>query len=190
MDLMSKEVIIEKIIQRGEITSELELERASVAERQLRILAKKDSSLKSKRKNLRALIEAYESKYWKNSSSITESRIKESNDAVQIVNVELEFIDKRKKLIKSKLKGLGINQQEFGKILGHDSKSYMSELMNGISPFTLKDLIIISKLLCINLEKLIPTQLNELEKQKIEKKIKSLGNSKIRLNKEKFAIVQ
>ena len=185
-----KKLDIEKIIGNGEIKTELELERASIAERKLRVLSKKDASLKTKRKKLRTLIEKYESKHWKNANSISENKIKSSINAESIANSEFDFISKRKKLIKSKLKSLGINQQEFGKILGHDSKSYMSELMNGISPFSLKDLIIISKLLRINLSKLIPTQIDEIEKTKIEQKIKSLGNSKIRLNKEKFVITR
>lgn len=187
---MKKKLSIDQIIAIGEIKTELELERISLAERKLRVLAKKDSDLKSKRNKLRTLISNYESKHWRNTSSISDSKIKESDKAEQVVNSEMDFIDKRKKLIKSKLKRLGINQQEFGKILGHDSKSYTSELMNGIAAFTLKDLIIISKLLRINLDKLIPTQIDEKEKMKIEQKIKSLGNSKIRLNKEKFSIVQ
>lgn len=188
--MIYKELDIDKILDSGEIKTELELERASIAERKLRVLSKKDASLKTKRKELRSLIEKYEDKHWKNTSSISESKIELSNKAESIADSESEFISKRKKLIKSKLKPLGINQQEFGKILGHDSKSYMSELMNGISPFSLKDLIIISKLLRINLNKLIPTQIDEIEKTKIEQKIKSLGNSKIRLNKEKFVITQ
>jgi len=187
---MRKKLNIDQIIEIGEIKNELELERVSLAERKLRVLSKKDPDLKSKRKKLRTLISNYESKHWRNTSSISDSKIKESDTAEQTVNSEMDFIFKRKKLIKSKLKRLGINQQEFGKILGHDSKSYISELMNGISAFTLKDLIIISKLLRINLNKLIPTQIDEKEKKKIEQKIKSLGNSKIKLNKEKFSIVQ
>lgn len=186
---MKNELNINQIIEIGEIKSELELERVSVAERKLRALAKKDTTLKSKRKKLRDLIADYESKHWTNDSLISESQINESNNAEEVVDSELEFIEKRKKLIKSKLKRLGINQQEFGKILGHDSKSYISELMNGISPFTLKDLIIISKLLRIKLDKLIPTQIDEREAQMIEQKIKDLGNSKISFDKEKFEIV-
>ena len=99
---------------------------------------------------------------------------------------ELEFIEARKKLIKAKLKRLGLNQQEFGKILGHDSKSYMSELMNGVVPFTLKDLIVISKLIKISLNKLIPTQIPDEEKSKIEKTINKLGKPKLKLDKNEF----
>jgi len=185
---MKKEFDVDLLLKQGKIKNELELERASNAERKLRLISKKDSKAKTKRKKLRELIYDFENKHWKNRNSITNSQIRESNKAELVVQKETEFIDLRKKLIRTKLKRLGLNQQEFGKILGHDSKSYMSELMNGIVPFTLKDLIIISKLLKINLNKLIPTQIPEEEKIKIEKKINSLGKSKIKLNKQEFAI--
>ncbi len=185
---MKKEFDIDRLLKKGEIKDELELERASIAERKLRLISKNDPKAKSKRQKLRKLIYDFENKHWKNRNGITNSRIKESNKAELIVQKETAFFDKRKKLIRSKLKRLGLNQQEFGKILGHESKSYMSELMNGIVPFTLKDLIIISKLLKINLNKLIPTQIPEEEKNKIEKKINSLGKSTIKLNKKEFAI--
>lgn len=188
--MKNKDYNIDQLIKRGEIKTEIELERASYAERKLRVLSKKNSTLKAKRKKLRNLIESYENKHWKNSNTITQRKIELSDQAESIVNSEMSFIEQRKKLIKSKLKKIGINQQEFGKILGHESKSYMSELMNGISPFTLKDLIIISKLLQISLSKLIPTQIGEQEINKIERSIKSLGNSNIKLNREKLAIVQ
>ena len=185
---MKKEFDIDQLLKKGKIKDELELERVSLAERKLRLISKKDPKARIKRKKLRELIYNYENKHWKNRTGITNTQIKESNKAEQIVQKESEFIDRRKKLIRTKLKRLGLNQQEFGKILGHDSKSYMSELMNGIVPFTLKDLIIISKLLKINLNKLIPTQIPEEEKIKIEKKINSLGKSTIKLNKQEFAI--
>jgi transcriptional regulator with XRE-family HTH domain len=185
---MKKEFDIEQLFKAGEIKDELELERASNAERKLRLISKKDPKAKTKRRKLRELIYEFENKNWKNRNEITTAQIQESNKAEIIVQKESEFIDLRKKLIRTKLKKLGLNQQEFGKILGHDSKSYMSELMNGIVPFTLKDLIIISKLLRINLNKLIPTQIPEEEKIKIERKINSLGKKTIKLNKQEFAI--
>jgi len=181
---------LEHLLKRGEIKSEIELERASIAERKLRIISKQNPDIKLKRKKLRELIYSYESKHWKKRSKISNSKLKESEKAEIIALKESDFIESRKRLIRSKLKTLGLNQQEFGKILGHESKSYMSELMNGIVPFTLKDLILISKLLKISLIKLIPTQLDENDKIKIEQKLSSLGNPKIKLNKENFAITR
>jgi len=190
MDLIMKTKFdINQLIKRGVIKNEIELERASLAERKLRVLAKQSPELGLKRKKLRELIYSYEEKNWTNRKKITKSQLNESDNAEILVQKELEFIELRKKLIKSKLKRLGLNQQEFGKILGHDSKSYMSELMNGVVPFSLKDLIIISKLLKINLNKLIPTQIPESEKNKIEKTINDLGKPKLKLNKKEFAII-
>ena len=186
---MKKNFDIEQIIQNGEIKSELELEKASIAERKLRTLAKEDKQLKHRRSQLRELIVNYEAKHWADQDIITEDQIIASDNAELEAAAKFEFIMARKKLIRSKLKRLGINQQEFGKILGHDNKSYMSELMNGISPFTLKDLVIIGRLLRIDLNKLVMTHINKQEKLRIEQKIKSLDNSNIRLDKETFEIV-
>ena len=86
---MKNELNINQIIEIGEIKSELELERVSVAERKLRALAKKDTTLKSKRKKLRDLIADYESKHWTNDSLISESQINESNNAEEVVGSQL-----------------------------------------------------------------------------------------------------
>lgn len=179
---------IDQLILKGEITNELELERASIAERKLRIISKDFPAAKTKRKKIRELIYEYEQKHWSQRNKITKKQIIQSDNAEKIVKQESDFLEKRKNLIRAKLKHLGLTQQEFGKILGHDSKSYMSELMNGVVPFTLKDLVLISRLLRINLNKLIPTEIPEDEKQKVEKTFKKLGKSRLKLNKEEFVI--
>ena len=184
---MKNEFDINMILKRGRIKNELELEQASIAERQLKLISKEKPELKSKRAQLIQLIDEYEAKHWTNREEISNSQIIESDQAEKAALQQLEFIEKRKKLIKSKLKRLGLNQQEFGKILGHDSKSYMSELMNGVVPFALKDLIVISKLLKINLSKLIPTQIPEEEKIKIANTVKKLGKPELKLDKKEFA---
>ena len=184
---MKNEFNVDQLIKQGEIKSELELERASMAERKLRLMTEEIPEAKVKREKIRELIYEYEAKHWTDRNGITDSQVEESDNAEIIVQKETEFIDARKKLIISKLKKLGLNQQEFGKILGHDSKSYMSELMNGVVPFTLKDLIVISKLLKINLNKLIPTQIPEEDKTKIVDTIKKLGKPKLKLDKKEFA---
>lgn len=185
--IMKGEFNIDQLIKQGEIRNELELERASLAERKLRLMSEEIPAAKIKRMKIRELIYAYEAKHWTNRNKISESQIEQSDYAEKIVQGESDFINARKKLITSKLKKHGLNQQEFGKILGHNSKSYMSELMNGVVPFTLKDLIVISKLLKINLNKLIPTQIPEEEKTKIANIIKELGKPKLKLDKKEFA---
>lgn len=184
---MNNEFNIDQLIKQGKIKNELELERASMAERKLRLMTKEFPQAKNKRKQIREMIYAYEAKYWTDREKITDSQVEENDKAEIIVQLENEFIDARKKLIKSKLKKIGLNQQEFGRILGHNSKSYMSELMNGVVPFTLRDLIVISKLLKINLSKLIPTQIPDEDKTKIVNSIEKLGKPTLKLNKKEFA---
>jgi len=184
---MENEFNINKILQQGSIRNELELEQSTLAERQLKLMSKENPEAKEKRIQLIELIDDYEAKHWSNRDEISYSQIDESDKAEESVLQHLEFTENRKKLIKLKLKRLGLNQQEFGRILGHDSKSYTSELMNGIVPFSLKDLVIISKLLKINLSNLIPTQIPEEEKNKIEKTIKQLDKPKLKLDRKEFA---
>ncbi len=185
---MNKEFNIDQIIIRGKINNELELERASMAERKLKLMSNDFPEVKVKRKQIRELIYEYEAKFWTDRDKITDSQVEENDRAEAVVLNENNFLNARKKLIKSKLKKLGINQQEFGRILGHNSKTYMSELMNGVVPFTLKDLIIISKLLKINLIKLIPTQIPEEDKNMIAKSIEELGKPELRFNKKEFVL--
>ena len=92
-------------------------------------------------------------------------------------------------MIRSKLKHFGLSQQDFGVLLGHRSKSYISELMNGVSPFSLKDLIVINRLLKIDLTDLVPTFLPHEERVKIRATIEKLENPKLKLNNEDFVLV-
>lgn len=181
---MKTQFDIERMIELGELQNELDFERALIADRKLRVLLKDNPKLKTTRRKLRDLIEVYEKKNWSPTSKISEKKLQESNVAELIAENERLFIEKRKELIKSKLKRLNLSQQDFGAILGHNSKSYMSELMNGIKPFTLKDLIVINRLLKIDLTSLIPTFLTHNDRIKIKTSIKKLGNPKLKLSKE------
>ncbi|MNY69672.1 hypothetical protein D3C86_2076420 [compost metagenome] len=67
-------------------------------------------------------------------------------------------------------------------ILGHTSETYMSELINGINPFTLNDLIVMHKLLDIEMGELIPTTLNAQTIIKVQNAIAQLNNPKLQLN--------
>jgi len=75
-----------------------------------------------------------------------------------------------------------MTQQDLGVILEHP-KSYMSELINGVSQFTLKDLVIIHRILSINLNVLIPTYLQSETRDKVNKSIKKLNKPKLGLRK-------
>ena len=187
--IMETQFDIEKIIELGKILNELDFERALIADRKLRVLAKENSKLKSVRKKLRDLIQDYESNNWSGKSKIGEKRLRESDSAEIIAEKERLFIERRKELIKSKLKRLNLNQEELGVLLGHKSKSYISELMNGVSPFSLKDLVIINRLLKIDLTDLLPIFLPHTELIKIKSFIEKLDNPKLQLSKDDFTLV-
>jgi antitoxin component HigA of HigAB toxin-antitoxin module len=125
---------IEKI---ERLENEYDLEKASLLERKLRLMIDENPNLKPLRKKLRDLIKDYEDREWSDFEKITDSQVKESDKAEEIVNYEQKFINKRKDTIRKKLKKYDMTQQDLGLILGHP-KSYMSELINGVSQFTLK----------------------------------------------------
>ncbi len=118
-----------------------------------------------------------------------DAKPKESSVAELITEKEKQFIARRKGLIRSKLKTLNINQQDFGAILGHKGKSYISELMNGITPFSLKDLVIINRLLNIALTDLVPTFLSQTERIIIKESIEKLENPQLKLSKDDFSLI-
>lgn len=75
------------------IQNELEFERALIVERKLRILAKENPKYKSLRKKLRDLIEEYEKKNWSDASTITDKKLKDSDYAEFIAELERRFIE-------------------------------------------------------------------------------------------------
>ena len=185
---MKTQFDISELIKNGEILNELDFERAMIADRKLRVLAKENPKFKSVRKKLRDLIELYENKNWSTDSNISDKKLRESYVAELIAEKERLFIQRRKELIREKLKNLNLTQQDFGKVLGHQSKSYMSELINGVSPFSLKDLIVINRILKIDLTDLVPTFLPQSDRAKIRTRIKKLDNPKLNLSKDDLAL--
>ncbi|NHE59327.1 helix-turn-helix domain-containing protein [Cyclobacterium plantarum] len=166
---------IEKI---ERLENEYDLEKASLYERKLRLMIDENPDLKPLRKKLRDLIKDYEDKEWSDFEKITESQVEESDKAEQMVKVEENFIHNRKYVIRKKLKAFDMTQQDLGLILGHP-KSYMSELMNGVSQFSLKDLVIIHRVLGIKLPILIPTFLQFETREKVKESIKKLNKPKL-----------
>ncbi|WP_299672940.1 helix-turn-helix transcriptional regulator [uncultured Polaribacter sp.] len=185
---MKTQIDISKLLEIGKIQNELDFESALIADRKLRMLSKENSKYKVTRKKLRDLIEDYENKNWSSNSRLTDKKIRESDLAELIAEKERQFIQNRKELIRKKLKNLNLTQQNLGEILGHRSKSYMSELMNGLSPFSLKDLIVINRLLKIDLANLVSTFLPQSDRVKIRTSIEKLDNPKLTtLSKDGFA---
>ena len=170
---------IEKIVELGIINNELDYERALIADRKLRQLGKEDEHFKHLRKKLRNIIEKYENKEWSVVESIDDNKLLESEKAEKFAELERQFLETRKIEIRKKLKALELTQENLASILGHKSKTHMSELMNGIKPFTLRDLIIIHQLLKIEISTLIPVFLSKEEQTKINKVVEKLDKSKV-----------
>ena len=174
---------IEKI---EKLENEYDLQKASLLERKLRLMIDENPDLKPIRKKLRDLIKNYEDREWSDFENISDSKIEESDKAEEIINSEQKFIKKRKETIRKKLKEFDMTQQDLGVILEHP-KSYMSELINGVSQFTLKDLVIIHRILGINLNTLIPTYLQSETRDKVQQSIAKLNKPKLGLRKKELA---
>ena len=167
------------------LENEYDLEKASLLERKLRIMIKDNPDLKPIRKKLRDLIKEYEDREWSQFDKISDSKIKESDIAEEVVNFEQRFIQKRKEAIRKKLKEYDMTQQDLGVLLGHP-KSYMSELINGVSQFTLKDLVIIHRILGVSLNTLIPTFLQSETKNTVRESLLKLNKPKLRLKRKEL----
>lgn len=176
---------IQNIQRLNSLESELDYEKASSLFLKLRVLEKEDESYKPIRKHIRNLIKDYEEKNWADENSISDNQIKDSDLAEVLVQAENDFYQKRKELIKTKLKEAGLTQNDLAKILGH-RKGYMSELINGLRPFSKEDLIVINRLFKIKLEDLIPTFIKQDKATHIKRTLESLSHSKIRLTKKDF----
>lgn len=171
---------IDNILQIDELNNELEFEQATSIQGKLRWMVKEDSSLELIRQHLIVLIEKYELKHWENESEISEEQIKESDNAEKIINAENIFIQKRKELIKSKLKENEISQKDLAKILGH-RPNYMSELMNGVRPFSRDNIVVVHRLFGIEFNDLIPPFLKKEVTNHIKMTLGEMKNKSVRL---------
>jgi hypothetical protein len=163
------------ILNKGLIENESEFEQANIIERKLRLLSKKDVTYHELRQKLRKIIADYETQNWIDVNKINLSMITENDEAEKFAEMERSFIEKRKKMIKMRIKEMRLKQCDLAKIMGHKSNTYMSELINGIYPFTLRDLTILAHVLKIELSELIPGFLSIEETKRIETVISSLN---------------
>lgn len=163
---------IRALVKGGKLTNETAYQRALTADRRLRLMGGEDPALKTLRNQLRELIAAYEAQQWSDVFQISDKQIIESDEAERIADLERQFISRRKELIVSRLKKLGLKQQDLGTLLNH-RKSYVSELLNGIRPFSAGDLILIHRLLRIDLKDLfltaIPAETRKRIRMSVEK---------------------
>ncbi|WP_126244598.1 helix-turn-helix domain-containing protein [Chitinophaga rhizosphaerae] len=86
-------------------------------------------------------------------------QVDQSDLAAAVAEKERIFFEKRRKTIQRKLKEFNLTQEELGFLLGHKSKTHMSELINGVKPFTLTDIVVISKIFKLEIDLLIPKYL-------------------------------
>ena len=179
--IMKTEFDIEAILKKGRLSNELDYERALVAERKLRLLAKEDAQFTTLRHQLRELLESYERSEWADADSIDDRQLIQSEKAEFIADQERKFLETRKRTIRNRLKQLELTQENLGSILGHKSKTHMSELMNGIKPFTLKDLIIIHRLLKIEISILVPVFLSDSDQKRVKFAVDKLDKPKVKL---------
>ncbi|MDF1572965.1 MAG: helix-turn-helix transcriptional regulator [Bacteroidales bacterium] len=169
------------------LKSELEYEKASSLFLRLRVLVQEDKSYEAIRNHLRELIKDYEQGNWSDEDQISNNQIKESELAESLVQAENEFYHKRKELIRKKLKETGLNQDDLAKILGH-RKGYMSELINGLRPFSKEDLVVINRLFKIKFEDLIPAFIKQDRATHIKKTLESLSTNNIKLTIQDFDV--
>lgn len=169
-----KEFDLNALLAAGAITSELEYQRAKMADRSLLLLSESNPALNATRDALWELIIQYETVHWSDFDSVTDEQIVESDAAEELAFAELEFIGHRRKLILEKLKQLNLKQNDLATLLSH-SKSYTSELLNGVRAFSNRDLILIHKLLKIDLKDLLITTLSEETKQKVNDAIDQIA---------------
>lgn len=162
---------INNIIKLKKLESEIELERASSLYLKLRTLEQEDSSYTQIRKYIKKLILDYELEYWSDESKITDEQVKDSDLAEALVQAENEFNQKRKELIRQSLNKKGIKQGDLANILGH-RKGYMSELINGLRPFSKEDIVIMNRLLKVKFEDLVPPFIKQDKAVHIKKTLK------------------
>lgn len=179
--IMETHFDIEKIVKKGLITNELDYDRALIADRKLRLLAEENPHFKNLRIKLRDIIEKYEKSEWSDIDKIDANKLLDSEKSEHIAELERLFIEDRKKAIRKKIKELDLTQENLASILGHKSKTHMSELMNGIKPFKLKDLIIINQLLKIELSLLIPVFLSKEDQTMVKEAVIKLDKPKVSL---------
>ncbi len=179
---------IEQIIEKGIITNELDYDRTLIADRKLRLLVKENPHFKILRIKLRDIIEKYENSEWGDIDNVDDNKLIASKKSEHIAEPERLFIENRKQAIRKKLKAFDLTQENLASILGHKSKTHMSELMNGIKPFTLKDLIIINRLLKIEIALLIPVFLSEEDQAKVKEAVIKLDKPKVKLTSDDLAL--
>ncbi|MGG7662892.1 helix-turn-helix domain-containing protein [Dyadobacter sp. BHUBP1] len=179
---------IKKILDAGRIETELECEQVTLAKRYLRLHEENLPDLGTTIQALSNLIIEFEDRCWSDRSLITDAQVEESDAAVIQAEKEYVFIRQRRKLILEKLQALSLKQKDLALLLNH-SKSYTSELLNGIRPFSTNDLKLIHLLFQIPLTDLIITIPSQETLSRLETAIDKISslNPKAKLLRETLA---
>ncbi len=180
MSFQMEKFNINNILKITSIDNEFELEQANSLFNKLRVMIKDDSSLKPLRSHLADLIELYEEEHWSDEEQVTDKILEESTRAEKLIQYQNELIANRKERIRKALKKKGLIQNDLALILGH-RKNYMSELINGLRPFSQEDLIIIHRILGIKFEHLIIPVIKEKVAVRLRSIIKELNKPQLKL---------
>ena len=180
INMIMDRLAINNILKIEKLEDELEFEKASSLYIKLRKPAQEDKLYSDIRMHLKVLISKYEQEHWSDESSITEEQVRESDKAEVLVRAENQFNQKRKEQIRRRLKDAGLNQTDLAKILGH-RKGYMSELINGLRPFSKEDIVIINRLLKIRFEDLVPPFIKKDKADHINRALETIPKSNLRL---------
>jgi hypothetical protein len=179
---------IRKILDAGRIETELECERVMLAARHLMLRQEDQPDLLAIRGALRDLIVEFENRRWSDRTLITDAQIEESDAAAIQAEKEYAFIRQRRKMILSRLKESYFKQNDLALLLNH-SKSYTSELLNGIRPFSSNDLILIHLLFKIPLKDLFITILSQETIVRLDTAIDKISASNPRAKSLRSALV-
>jgi len=162
------------------LESELDLNIAQALAGKLRWMAKEDESLVEVRKHLKGLIKAYEKERWSDDEVISDDRIDESYKAEHLVALHSQFITLRKDAIQKALKKNGLKQKDLAVLLGHRA-SYMSELINGLMPFSKEDIVVLYRLFEIELDVLMDPFIKLATRDRIRLTLKKLNKPQLKL---------
>lgn len=167
---------IKRILDAGRIETELECEQVALAKRYLAQQEKSNPELDATIGALRNLVIEFEARCWSDRSAITDAQIEESDAAVNQAEKEFVFIRVRRQLILAKLREFSLKQKDLALLLNH-SKSYTSELLNGLRPFSSNDLKLIHLLFQIPLDQLVIAVASQETLSRLENTINKISAS-------------
>ncbi|MBO9614077.1 MAG: helix-turn-helix transcriptional regulator [Dyadobacter sp.] len=179
---------IKKILDAGRIETELECEQVTLAKRYLTLQEEDQPDLGVTIEALSNMIIEFEARCWSDENLVSDAQMEESEAAEIQAEKEYAFLWKRNKLILDRLQALSLRQKDLALLLNH-SKSYTSELLNGIRPFSTNDLKLIHLLFEIPLKDLIINIPSQETLSRLETAIAKISsvNPKARLLQETLA---